>query len=67
MTISNEPILCLFIVGIFNIFFHMVKVLEVIFKMSGRGTLSLNFGGKYEKSKTRAQKLGKAEMMKWNG
>ena len=67
MKISNEPILCLFIVGIFNIFFHMVKVLEIIFKMSGRGTLLLNFGGKYEKSKTRAQKLGKAKMMKWNG
>ena len=64
MKISNEPILCLFIVGIFNIFFHMVKI---IFKMSGRGTLLLNFGGKYEKSKTRAQKLGKAKMMKWNG
>ena len=67
MKISNEPILCLFIVGIFNMFFHMVKVLEIIFKISGRGTLLLNFCGKYEKSKTRAQRLGKAKMMKWNG
>ena len=39
MTISNEPILCILIVSIFNIFFHMVKVLEIIFKMSGRWTL----------------------------
>ena len=64
MKISNEPILCLFIVGIFNISFHMVKVLEIIFKMSGRGTLSLNFGGKYEKSKTRAQKVRNSEKLK---
>ena len=35
MTISNEPILCILIVSIFNMFFHMVKVLEIIFKMSG--------------------------------
>ena len=39
MTISNEPILCILIVSIFNMFFHMVKVLEIIFKMSGRWTL----------------------------
>ena len=66
MKISNEPPLCLLIVSIFNICFHHVKMLEIIFKMSGRWTQWLNVWGKYEKTKTRGQILGRAKIMQWN-
>ena len=50
-----------------HIFFHILKVLEIIFKVSGPWTLWLDFYGKYEKTKTRGQIPGKAKMMEWNG
>ena len=37
--ISNDPHWCLLIVSIFNIYFHSLNVIEIIFKMSGRWTL----------------------------
>ena len=61
--ISIGPILCLLTASIFDIFFHIVKVLKIFLKLSGRRTVKLVFYGKYEETKTSGQIPGKAKMM----